>query len=298
MRLISLALLCLLLSACGNQTTTTSATDTATSGEASVATVDKLGAVLAAQPAQAQARYAYRNPKQTLEFFGIKPGMTVVEVLPGAGWYTKILLPYLGDTGHVLGLNYATSLWPNFSFANDEYLARMATWTDTWPAEAQAWRDADSATVSAAVFGAIPADQRGSADAVLFFRALHNMARFDSEPFLKNAIQDAYELLKPGGIAGIVQHEARADASDAWADGSAGYLKRDFVISQMEAAGFTFLGASDVNQNLADQPTSDEVVWRLPPSLSGAKDNPEQKAAMLAVGESNRMTLKFAKPAQ
>ena len=300
MRLTSLTLIIALLAACGNQesnpTAEAAAVETPPAVEAAP-TVDKLAEVLAQQPEEAQARYAYRNPKATLEFFGIEPGMTVAEVLPGGGWYTKVLLPYLGSEGHVLGVNYATSLWPNFPFANEEYLARIATWTETWPAGAEEWRDESSASVGAAVFGEIPEDQKGSADAVLFFRALHNMARFDSEPFLQNAMQDAFDLLKPGGVVGIVQHEARAEMPDAWANGSAGYLKREFVIAQMEAVGFEFTGASDVNENPADQPTAEEVVWRLPPSLRGSDDNEEQKAAMLAIGESNRMTLKFTKPA-
>ena len=300
MRLTSFALILALLAACGNQeTSNTNETTIEPSPAAEVApapTPDKLAEVLAQQPEEAQARYAFRHPKETLEFFGIEPGMTVAEVLPGGGWYTKILLPYLGREGHVLGVNYATSLWPNFPFANEEYLARIATWTDTWPAGAEEWRDESSASVSGAVFGEIPEESKGSADAILFFRALHNMARFDSEPFLQNAMQDAYDLLKPGGIVGIVQHEARAEMPDAWANGSAGYLKRDFVIAQMEAVGFEFSGASDINLNPADQPTAEQVVWRLPPSLRGSDDDEAQKAAMVAIGESNRMTLKFTKP--
>ncbi|MFT7651945.1 MAG: putative methyltransferase [Limisphaerales bacterium] len=260
-------------------------------------TSSTLADVLAAQPAETQARYQYRNPQATLEFVGVQPGMTVVEALPGGGWYSKILLEYLGNEGHLIGVNYAQDLWGNFPFANEEYLANMAAWPTTWPQGAQAWRGADSAGVSAFVFGNVAEERKGTVDAVLFVRALHNMARFEEKtPFLHNALVDAYDLLKPGGIVGIVQHEARVDTPDAWANGSAGYLKRSKVIAAMEQVGFEYNGASDINANGLDQPTTDDVVWRLPPSFAGSKDNPELKAAMVAVGESNRMTLKFTKP--
>ena len=264
---------------------------------APVQTSTTLADVLTAQPVDVQARYQYRNPQTTLEFVGVKPGMTVVEALPGGGWYSKILLAYLGNEGHLIGVNYAQDLWANFPFANEEYLANMAAWPTTWPQGAQAWRGADSASVSAFVFGDVAEERKGTVDAVLFVRALHNMARFEEKtPFLHNALVDAYDLLKPGGIVGIVQHEARVGTPDAWANGSAGYLKRSKVIAAMQQVGFEYNGASDVNANSLDQPTTEDVVWRLPPSFAGSKDNPEHKAAMVAVGESNRMTLKFTKP--
>ncbi|MEO0951908.1 MAG: hypothetical protein AAFY44_11365 [Pseudomonadota bacterium] len=128
-------------------------------------------------------------------------------------------------------------------------------------------------------------------------RALHNLARFESEGgYLTTAMADAHAVLKSGGVLGVVQHEARAEMPDDWAGGQNGYLKRDFVIAAAEAAGFEFVEASDINANPADQPTAEEFVWRLPPSLNGARDNPELRDAMVAIGESNRMTLKFVKP--
>ena len=86
---------------------------------------DKLAALLAAQPDEVRARYEYRHPQETIEFFGIEPGMTVLEGLPGRGWYTKILLPYLGSGGHLVGANYPLDLWPNFPFANEAFMAEM-----------------------------------------------------------------------------------------------------------------------------------------------------------------------------
>jgi len=117
------------------------------------------------------------------------------------------------------------------------------------------------------------------------------------DDFLDQAFADSYAVLKPGGVLGIVQHEAPADAVDAWAAGDAGYLKRDFVIAQAEAAGFEFEASSEINANPADQPTSADIVWRLAPSLATTEEGTPEREAMAAIGESNRMTLKFRKPA-
>ena len=94
----------------------------------------------------------------------------------------------------------------------------------------------------------------------------------------------------------MVQHKARDEMPDEWSDGSRGYLKQDFVIEQMKKAGFVLEASIDINNNPADQPTTDDVVWRLPPSYATSRDNPELKAQMGAIGESNRMTLRFRKP--
>jgi predicted methyltransferase len=144
----------------------------------------------------------------------------------------------------------------------------------------------------------MPADSAGTADAVLFIRALHNLARFESKgDYMTKAIQAAYKVLKPGGIVGVVQHEARNDRPDDWANGDNGYLKKRAVIAAMQAAGFEFIDESDVNANEKDQADVGDFVWRLPPSLNGAGEDEELKAKMEAIGESNRMTLKFRKPA-
>ncbi len=264
---------------------------------APVAEQDRLTAVLDAQPEEMQARYPYRNPRETIEFFGIEPGMTVVEGLPGRGWYTKVLLPYLGKEGHLIGANYAMDMWPNFSFATEEFLETQSTWTTDWPAGAEEWRGDDGATIAAYNFGAMPESMAGTADVVFLVRVLHNAARFESiRPFLTELLADCYAALKPGGVLGIVQHHARDDMSDEFADGSHGYLKKAFVIAAAEAAGFEFDGESDINANPKDQPSEDDVVWRLPPSLATSAENPELRAEFEAVGESNRMTLRFRKP--
>jgi predicted methyltransferase len=260
---------------------------------------DKLAAVLAAQPDEAKARYEYRHPQETIEFFGIEPGMTVVEGLPGGGWYSKILLPYLGSDGHLVGANYPLDLWPNFSFATEEFMAEMSQWLEKWPADAEEWRGEDGASIDAFWFGAMPKEMAGTADVVFFVRMLHNTWRFQSEgkgDYLDMAINDAYDALKPGGVLGVVQHHARDDVSDEWANGSHGYMKKQFVIDRVVAAGFELVAESDINANDKDQPSGDDIVWRLPPSFATSRDNEELKAQYAAIGESNRMTLKFRKP--
>jgi predicted methyltransferase len=265
---------------------------TAGSGSAS----ERLEAVLAEQPEEVKARYPYRHPQETLMFFGIEPGMTVVEALPGGGWYSQVLIPYLGEDGRLIGANYARDMWPKFEFADQEFLDSVQTWTADWPEEARQWQGEDGAQVDAFMFGEMPEELAGQADAVLFIRALHNLARFEGEGgFLTQALEDAHLALKPGGILGVVQHEARPDMPDEWASGENGYLKKEFVIERAEAAGFEFVDEIDVNQNPKDQPTQEDVVWRLPPSYGTSQDDPELKAQMDEIGESNRMTLKFRK---
>ena len=263
---------------------------------------DRLTRVLAAQSDQVQARYDDRNPAATLEFFGIEPGMTLVEALPGGGWYTRILLPYLGSEGRLIAANYPLDLWPNFRFGTEEFMAEIRKWPKTFPDEAGAWCDGPCAPIETFWLGGLPSDLEGSADAMLMVRALHNLARFQAagvDDYLDQSLADAYAVLKPGGTLGVVQHEAPDDMPDERADGTSGYLKKQFVIDQVEAAGFEWIGESDINANPGDRPGIDDVVWRLPPSLSVPEDadNPEAlRAQYEAIGESNRMTLKFRKP--
>lgn len=256
-----------------------------------------LAATLATQPEDIRARYDARRPQETLEFFGIEPGMTVFETLPGNGWYSKVLLAYLGPGGHLIGGDYAAEMFPLFGFFPDEFIESKKTWVETWTAEAESWRGPDSATVSAFQMGSMPEEVHGTADAAVVVRTLHNLARFEGNGgYLTTALEDLYNILKPGAIVGIVQHMAREDMPDDWAGGSAGYLKQSFVIERMEAAGFEFLAESGINHNHNDQPTSEDVVWRLPPTLATSREDPELRARMQAIGESHRMTLKFRKP--
>jgi predicted methyltransferase len=261
----------------------------------SAANNDPLAAILAVQPDEAQARYKYRHPQETLEFFGIEPGMTVVDVLPGSGWYTKILLPYLGKEGRVIGADYEVDVWLGIGYDSDEFIGKRKTWIRDWSARAESWGDDDSADVSAFVLGSLPEYMHGTADAVMIVRALHNMAYTTPDSrHLSAAIQDAYDVLKSGGIVGVVQHHAHDDMPDKWADGEMGYLKKAFVIEMMEAGGFELTGASDINANSKDVPTTEQFVWRLPPSYIGAETS-EAKDKVDVIGESNRMTLKVRK---
>lgn len=258
---------------------------------------DRLGTVLAAQPEDIKARYEYRHPQQTLEFFGIEPGMTVVELLPGDGWYSRILVPYLGADGKLVGANYAHDMWPRFGFFDQPFIDSMATWVQDWPEQAQEWQGEDGASIAAFELGSLPAGMKGTADAVLAIRALHNLARFEDEgDYLTTALRDVFDVLKPGGIVGVVQHKARDEMPDDWADGNAGYLKEQFVIDRMTEAGFEFVSSSDINENPKDQPTTEDIVWRLPPGLQTSGEDEQLRARMQAIGESNRMTLTFRKP--
>lgn len=289
--LISLAVLG--LAACGGANTTPAADPKVT---APVATAS-LDEILAAQSDKAKARYVYRNPKETLEFFGIKPGMSVVEVLPGGGWYSKILLPHLGDEGHLIGVDYALDMWPEFGgFADAAFIEKKTTWPQEWTKKAQTWRGGSQAKISAYPFGAIDSELNGTVDAVLFIRAMHNLSRFDAAGgYMRAALKDTYDVLKPGGIVGIVQHQAPEENSAEATMGGNGYLKRSTLIAQMKAAGFELIKSSDINANPKDVPSNDDIVWRLLPNLRTSEANTELRAELEAIGESNRMTLLFKK---
>ena len=188
-------------------------------------------------------------------------------------------------------------MYPNFGWASDEFLAEQAKWMPNFVAWATEWGGENGASVRAFHFGSLPRNLVGTADVVFMVRAMHNLARFESEGgFLTAALGDAFDVLKPGGTLGVVQHHAREEMPDEFADGSHGYLKKSFVIAAAERAGFEFVAESDVNANPKDQPSEDDIVWRLPPALGTSGDNPDLRAQLEAVGESNRMTLKFRKP--
>jgi predicted methyltransferase len=188
-------------------------------------------------------------------------------------------------------------MFPLFGFFSEERIEAKKTWREDWLTEAEAWQGEDGARLDAFVFGSMPDALAGTADAVLMIRALHNLNRFEDEGgYRSTALADAFRALKPGGVLAVVQHEAPPERDRAWADGSRGYLLRDQVIEVIEAAGFEFEQSSDINSNPLDQPGEDDIVWRLPPSLSGSADDPARRSAMEAIGESNRMTLRFRKP--
>jgi len=249
-----------------------------------------LQAALDAQSDDHKARYGARNPGETLAFFGIEPGMTVAEALPGGGWYTKVLASYLGSEGTIYGVNYQDSVWTSFGWS-EERVARSVAGTGEFAGNVAQW-NSNGIGAEGFTFGTVPESTAGTADAVLFIRALHNLNRFNDTGVLEEAITAAHTMLKPGGVVGVVQHRAPENAADDWATGRAGYLKPSAVIAMFTAAGFTLDGTSEINANANDNPTEDDVVWRLPPSYSGGEDT---KADMDAIGESDRMTLRFIK---
>ena len=259
---------------------------------------DILAAVLEAQPEEVKARYAYRHPAETLEFFGIEPGMTVVEALPGGGWYSKILLPYLGPEGELVGWHYPDGIWAHIiPGATEERIANFIAMGENWASGTAEWGIEDGAAVSQFKMTELPEDDHGTADAVLFIRALHNLKRTEEDTdYLSSTIKEAYAVLKPGGVLGVVQHRAPMSNSAEWADGNAGYLREEDLIAAFGAEGFIFDASSEINANPNDNPGEEDVVWRLPPALAGTEEDTPEQAAMLAIGESDRMTLRFLKP--
>ncbi len=258
---------------------------------------EKLQAILAAQPDEVQARYDARHPAETLAFFGIEPGMKVMEALPGGGWYTKILMPYIGSEGAIVGAHYPDEIWvkiiPN---ADEERIAGFVERTATWGDTAKEWVGEDGPEVGSYQMTKLPEDKADKVDAALFIRALHNLHRTEaSDHYMSKTIAETYRIVKPGGIVGVVQHRAPESNSDEWADGNAGYLKQSLVIAAFEDAGFIFKGSSEINANANDLPSEEDIVWRLPPTRAGA-DTEEKRAVVDAIGESDRMTLKFVKP--
>jgi predicted methyltransferase len=256
-----------------------------------------LAAVLAAQPDEVQARYDARTPAATIAFFGIEPGMTVAEALPGGGWYSKILMPYLGTEGTFAGAHYPDDLWSRFGFG-EEWAANRVESTAKWPEQVTEWGVENSPAVASYKLTEMPAELEGTMDAVLFIRALHNLNRFNADAgYMDDTLAEAFKALKPGGIVGVVQHRAPEANGDDWASGANGYLKQSAVIAAFESAGFELVESSELNANAKDMPTEDDFVWRLPPGLNGTEEGSTERDAVVAIGESDRMTLKFKKPA-
>ncbi len=223
------------------------------------------------------ARDAARHPTETLAFFGLKPGDTVVELWPGGGWYTEILAPLTQSGGGTL---YAAAPW-------ERGLNTIRKWQDAKPDAYGAVKLAEFPAT-----GAGPKVPDGSADVVLTFRNVHNW-RFGGMDKTAEAFQQIYAMLKPGGVLGVVDHRL-PEAMDSALEEKSGYMKRSSIVAFAEAAGFKLAGESEVNANPRDTHDYEKGVWSLPPTLTNKYVDREK---YVAIGESDRMTLKFVKPA-
>lgn len=227
-------------------------------------------------------RDRYRHPKETLEFFGLKPEQTVVEVWPGAGWYTEILAPYLRERGKYYAAGFVISHADAPEYRRgiaEKFGVKLTARSDLY----------DRITVTELGrpdrWQACPP---GTADLVLTFRNVHNWMNADYEAEMFQAFHAA---LKPGGTLGVVEHRAKPGTSREQMKKS-GYVTEEHVIQVAEAAGFKLQARTEINANRKDTKDHPEGVWTLPPTLRlGEKDRDKY----VAVGESDRMTLRFVK---
>lgn len=234
-----------------------------------------------------RVRDQYRHPLETLAFFKIRPGMTVIDFMPSGGWYSRVLVPFLGEKGRYIGLN------PDVRNLSDNWKNNYGGAHQKFPAQAQGWFAGMSgiATVDAWNSDEVPADLKGKVDRVLIMREIHNLWRVD---ILRKELTTIYGLLNKDGLLGIEEHRAKDKAPVSYLDGSMGYMRQQDVIALIEACGFELVGKSEVNANKKDPANWPGGVWTLPPNLSGVTD-PAEKARLLAIGESDRMTLLFRK---
>ena len=227
-----------------------------------------------------RARDPYRHPQQTLEFFGIRPELTVVEVWPGAGWYTEILAPLLRERGQL----YASHLDPASSdYARstvDGFRAKLAERPDLY--------DKVIVTTLAAPPAANAIAPPGSADMVLTFRNLHNWMMFGWQ---REALQAMHTALKPGGVLGVVEHSGKPGVPQD-PKAASGYVDEDYAIKLIESVGFRLVARSEINANPRDTKDYEQGVWTLPPSFAAGDAD---RARYAAIGESDRFTLKFVK---
>lgn len=233
------------------------------------------------------ARDGYRHPAETLSFFRLQPDQTVVEITPGGGWYSEILAPYLRGHGQ-----YVAAIVDPAAVAQGsgrDYQQRSKDGLEKKFAASPALYDKTKVVAyspSAPVFGA-PA----SADLVLTFRNVHNWTAAKSDAAMFGAF---FAALKPGGVLGVVEHRARPGTSME-EQIKTGYMTEEYVIGLAEQAGFRLAARSEINANPRDTRDHPRGVWTLPPTYRlGEQD----RAKYAAIGESDRMTLKFVKPAQ
>ena len=230
---------------------------------------------------QHKSRDQYRHPQQTLSFFEVDPTMSVVEIWPGGtGWYSEILAPFLKDQGTFYAAQYAADsgipyFTKNLKVFNDKINAQPAIYGKTIISTLQPPKYLEIAP-------------KNSVDRVLTFRNVHNWMKNDQAGLVFKAMYDA---LKVGGILGVVEHRALAGSKQD-PKAISGYVTENHVINLAEKAGFTLIAKSEINANPKDSTIHPKGVWTLPPSL---RLKEQDKEKYLAIGESDRMTLKFIK---
>ena len=226
-----------------------------------------------------KARDQYRHPKETLEFFGLKADMTVVEIWPGGGgWYQEILAPYLQGKGTYYSAGSDLSSTREYTQKNNKKVAdRLAS---------------DAALYGKSIITELAPPEKltiapaGTADMVVSFRNFHN---WQMGGFERDVLKAIFVALKPGGIFGITDHRSD-DPSD-----KDGYVKPSYLLAAAKEAGFILVAKSEINANAKDSHHHERGVWTLPPRLAGDEANHDK---MKAIGESDRLTFKFMKPAQ
>jgi len=228
-----------------------------------------------------KSRDQYRHPQQTLAFFDVKPTMSVVEIWPGGkGWYSEILAPLLKDNGTFYAAHYsANSSIPYFT-------KNLKKFTDKVNAQPEIYGKTIISTLQPPEL--LDIAPKNSVDRVLTFRNVHNWMKSNQADTIFKAMFDA---LKVGGILGVVEHRAIA-GSEQDPKALSGYVTEQHVIALAEKAGFKLLAKSEINANPKDTTLHPKGVWSLLPSLR-LKDQDREK--YLAIGESDRMTLKFVK---
>lgn len=246
---------------------------------AAVAQDDKLAEAVAGNhrtPANVE-RDQYRHPVEVLEFFGIRPDMTVVEMWAEGGWWTEILAAYLREEGTYYIADLPSEHW------RDVMTRKLESNADIY----------DKAILTQFGDGRTDIAPEGSADMILTFRNLHNWLNVGEGEL---AFETMYKTLKPGGILGVVDHRAKpGEPQDPQA--LSGYVREDYAIAMAIEAGFKLVDKSEINANLKDTKDYPEGVWMLPPGYY-LVDNDAARAKHKAIGESDRFTLKFQKPAQ
>jgi predicted methyltransferase len=264
--------------------TTASATETAAQAGTTVDTKLKESLAGPQRTAKERARDAHRHPRETLEFFGLKDTDTVLELSPGEGWFTAVLAPVLHDHGKLIVAGGDPKGDPN-----SEGTKHALALQDRFQKTPQAFERVERVVMSYDGSTAWAAPE--SVDMVLTFRNVHNWIEDGKAGAV---LAQAFKVLKHGGVLGVTDHRANEGAStDPKVIGDTGYVPEDFVVKTVEAAGFKLAAKSDINTNAKDTKDYPKGVWTLPPVYAlGDVDHAKYEA----IGESDRMTLKFVKP--